>query len=94
MILTVDKSDYAVPANCEITTIESYVFIDEVDSPSFTFENKQPFRLVILFDKDRTARWFAELIRSCLQDENKRLEISKLTQWENSYPFGYQYIYY
>ncbi len=95
MILNIEKNNYMLPANCKITSKDSYVIIDEVESLSFTSKKKpspQLCRLAILFDKARTARWFAELIKESVLSGHKALLIEKINHWDINYPFGYKYI--
>lgn len=97
MILRINNNEYMLPSYCTITSEDAYVIIDEVESLSFTSEKTPTVppscRLVILFDKARTARWFAEFIKECVHSGQQGLKIQKIDQWNCNFPFGYQYIF-
>ena len=94
MLLTINNSQYVLPAGCKITSSGNSVIIDDVTIYSSTYTKKASRRLVILFDKARTARWFAEILLNGVKANRGGMHISKTSQWDYNYPFGYQYIYY
>lgn len=94
MLLTIHNSQYVLPADCTITSSGKSVIIDDVTIYSFTYRKIVSRRLVILFDKARTARWFAEILRDGVKANRGGIHISKTSKWDHNYPFGYQYIYY
>ena len=91
MLLTIHNSQYVLPADCTITSSGKSVIIDDVTIYSFTYRKIVSRRLVILFDKARTARWFAEVIKEGLFSGWRGLLIEKNNQWNFDYPFGYKY---
>lgn len=97
MILSVNNQEYQLSSSCEVTSSGPYVIVDGISSSSFTSsipEWMQTKRLLLLFDKTRTARWFEQVIREGLASKVAGLTISKTIQWDNNYPFGFKYTIY
>ena len=97
MILRVNNQEYQLSSSCEVTSSGPYVIVDGISSSSFTSsipEWMQTKRLLLLFDKTRTARWFEQVIREGLASKAAGLRIWKNAEWNKNYPFGFQYLYY
>lgn len=97
MILSVNNQEYQLSSSCEVTSSGPYVIVDGISSSSFTSsipEWMQTKRLLLLFDKTRTARWFEQVILEGLASKAAGLTISKTIQWDNNYPFGFKYTIY
>lgn len=97
MILSVNNQEYQLSSSCEVTSSGPYVIVDGISSSSFPSsipEWMQTKRLLLLFDKTRTARWFEQVIREGLASKAAGLTISKTIQWDNNYPFGFKYTIY
>jgi len=92
MKLKVNTNTYELPLNCVVSTNDAAVIIDGVITPSsFSDVNAVPGRLVIMFDKARTARWFGNVILDCLLSDQKQLWIRRIHYWDSHFPFGYKY---
>lgn len=88
MRLFVNNEEYELTRQSLIRTSASTIIIERL-APTL---KKPPIeRLVIVFDKDRTARWFAGLIVNSLQWGEKSLRIQKIDYWDPRFPFGYKY---
>lgn len=91
MKLFINGTAYLIQNKSIVSSREEAVIIDELTSvPSSTAEDSTD-RLVILFDKTRTARWFAETIRQALSSGQEEFHVSKTACWDARYPFGYIY---
>ena len=92
MKLKVNSNAYELPLNCVVSTNGAAVIIDGIiTSSSFSVADANPERLVIMFDKERTARWFGNVILDCLLSGQKQLWIKRIDYWDSRFPFGFKY---
>lgn len=88
MELIINSNKYELSIDSLVSTYGESVII-EVNPSSIvgTPTNK----LIIVFDKEQTARWFSNIILDCLISGRKRLLLRRTSHWDNGYPFGYLY---
>lgn len=88
MELIINSNKYELSIDSLVSTYGESVII-EVNPSSIvgTPTNK----LIIVFDKEQTARWFSNIILDCLISGQKRLYLRRTCHWDNRYPFGYHY---
>ena len=90
MIIRIYDKYYLVSMNCQVFSKGNMVIIDYPLSGTLC-QTISTSRLIIVFDKPRTARFFSNLICDYLESGKKYLQIQKISGWDPRYPFGYSY---
>lgn len=91
MELIINSNKYELSVESIVSTCREFVIIEGIVTSSSSIINTPTNRLVIVFDNERTARWFSNIILDCLISGRKRLLLRRTSHWDNGYPFGYLY---
>ena len=89
MKLEINNYSYTIPSSSNVNAKGRSVMIDIVDRTGMA--PSLPDRLVIIFDKERTASFFSNIIKEGLTCQCEDLHIWKVPTWTDEYPFGYAF---